>query len=95
MKTTIHWNRFIWTQSNSCTYQARSKQLMHLSSTQKQQAISRSSNLAGFSEKDITELIALVGRWNKQWPGIGSPGLDQGNGSSSMNGSKLDRLIRH
>jgi hypothetical protein len=64
--------------------------------TQKQQAISRRSNLAGFSEKDITELIALVDRWNKQWPGIGSPGLDQGNGSSSMNGSKLDdRLIRH
>jgi hypothetical protein len=57
--------------------------------TQKQQ-------LAGFSEKDITELIALLGRWSKQWPGIVSPSLDQGNGSSSTSGSKLDdRLIRH
>jgi hypothetical protein len=42
--------------------------------------------LAGFSEKEIAELTALVGRWNKQWPGLGS----QGNGSSSTNGSKLD-----
>jgi hypothetical protein len=27
---------------------------------------------------------------NKQRPGLGSPGLSQGNGSSSTNGSKLD-----
>jgi hypothetical protein len=44
--------------------------------------------LAGFSEKDINELIGLVTAWNKS--GIGGPGLSQGNGSSSMNGSKLD-----
>ena len=31
----------------------------------------------------------LVTKWNKHWPGLGSPGLDQGNGSSSMNGPKL------
>jgi hypothetical protein len=29
--------------------------------------------LAGFSEKEIAELTALVGRWNKHWPGLGSP----------------------
>ena len=42
--------------------------------------------LAGFSEKSIAELVALVSRWNKQWLGLGS----QGNGSSSMNGFELD-----
>jgi hypothetical protein len=44
--------------------------------------------LAGFSEKDINELIGLVTRWNKS--GIGVPGFSQGNGRSSMNGFKLD-----
>ncbi|MGC2574859.1 MAG: hypothetical protein WA364_25375 [Candidatus Nitrosopolaris sp.] len=32
------------------------------------------------------ELVALVSRRNKHWPGLGS----QGNGSSSTNGTKLD-----
>ena len=63
---------------------------------QKQAAITTVMDLqlAGFSEKEIAELTALVGRWNKQsLPGLGS----QGNGSSSMNGFKLllldDKLI--
>ena len=43
--------------------------------------------LAGFSEKEIAELTALVGRWNTQ----SLPG--QGNGSSSMNGFKLDDTL--
>jgi hypothetical protein len=41
--------------------------------------------LAGFSEKDINELVTA---WNKS--GIGVPGFSQGNGRSSMNGFKLD-----
>ena len=41
--------------------------------------------LAGFSEKDINELIGLVTAWNKS--GIGVPGFGQGNG---RNGFKLD-----
>jgi hypothetical protein len=64
--------------------------------TQKQQAIMTLMNLqlAGFSEKQIMELTGLVNMWNKHRPDLGSPGLDQGNGSSSTNGSKLDdRLI--
>src|SRR5215831_7003092 len=44
--------------------------------------------LAGFSEKDISELIGLVTAWNKS--SIGVPGFTQGNGRSSMNGFKLD-----
>jgi hypothetical protein len=57
---------------------------------QNQAAVTTVMNLqlAGFSEKDINELIGLVTAWNKS--GIGGPGLSQGNGSSSMNGSKLD-----
>jgi hypothetical protein len=34
---------------------------------------------AGFSEKDINELIGLVTTWNKSAQ-TGSPGLSQGNG---------------
>ena len=57
---------------------------------QKQQAITTLMNLqlAGFSEKDINELIGLVTAWNKS--GIGVPGFSQGNGRNSMNGFKLD-----
>jgi hypothetical protein len=44
--------------------------------------------LAGFSEKDINELIGLVTAWNKS--GIVVPDFSQGNGRSSMNGFKLD-----
>ena len=33
--------------------------------------------LAGFSEKDIAELTAVVNTWNKS---MESPGLSQGNG---------------
>jgi hypothetical protein len=66
------------------------KQLVDLNTVtaQKEQALTTLLNLqvAGFSEKEISELIRLVNMWNKQWPGIGS----QGNGSSSTNGSKLD-----
>ena len=55
---------------------------------QKQQAITTLMNLqlAGFSEKDINELIGLVTAWNKS--GIWGPGFSQGNGRSS--GFKLD-----
>jgi hypothetical protein len=31
----------------------------------------------------------LVGRWNKQWPGLGSPGLDQSNGNNGRK-NRLD-----
>src|SRR5262249_49026344 len=57
---------------------------------QKQQAITTLMNLqlAGFSEKNINELIGLVTAWNKS--GIGVPGFSQGHGRSSMNGFKLD-----
>src|SRR5215469_14185579 len=53
---------------------------------QKQQAITTLMNLqlAGFSEKDINELIGLVTAWNNS----GGPGFSQGNGRSS--GFKLD-----
>jgi hypothetical protein len=44
--------------------------------------------LAGFSEKDINELIGWVTAWNKS--GIGLPGFSQSNGRSSMDGFKLD-----
>jgi hypothetical protein len=44
--------------------------------------------LAGFSEKDVNELIGLVTAWNKS--GIGGPGFSQADGRSSMNGFKLD-----
>ena len=39
--------------------------------------------LAGFSEKSIAELVALVSRWNKQWHGMGTFNQVQGNGSSA------------
>ena len=47
--------------------------------------------LAGFSEKQIMEPI--VNMWNKQWPSIEGPGIGQNNGSSSMNGFKLDNKL--
>ena len=49
-------------------------------------AITRNTDL---TREDINELTGLVNKWNKHWPGLGSPGLDQGNGSTSMNGPKL------
>jgi len=63
--------------------------------TQKQQAIMTLMNLqlAGFSEKQIIELTRLVNMWNKQWPSIEGPGIGQNNGSSSMNGFKLDNKL--
>jgi hypothetical protein len=54
---------------------------------QKQAAVTTVMNLhaAGFSEKDINELIGLVTTWNKSAQ-MGSPGLIQGNG----HGKNLD-----
>jgi Holliday junction resolvasome RuvABC DNA-binding subunit len=51
---------------------------------QKQQAMTTLMNLqlAGFSEKEITELVELVSRWNKSWR-LGNPGNGQGNGRGS------------
>ena len=49
--------------------------------------------LAGFSEKQIMELTGFVNMWNKQWPSIEGPGIGQNNGSSSMNGFKLDNKL--
>ena len=48
----------------------------------KQQTITTLLNLqpAGFSEKEINELIGLVNRWNSR-PSIGNPGLSQGSGN--------------
>jgi hypothetical protein len=64
---------------------------------QQRQAITTLISLqgAGFSEKQIMELTGLVNMWNKHWPGLGSPGLDQGNGSSSSRSKLDDKLIRH
>jgi alkylhydroperoxidase family enzyme len=61
---------------------------------QKQATVTTVMNLqlAGFSEKEIAELTALVGRWNKRWPGMGPFNQGQGNGSSA-NGKLDDRLI--
>jgi hypothetical protein len=55
---------------------------------QKQQAVTTLMNLqlAGLPVRKI-DCRTNQGRWNKQWPGIGSPDLSQGNGSSS---TKLD-----
>jgi hypothetical protein len=51
--------------------------------TQKQQAVITLMNLqmAGFSEKDIAELVELVIRWKG---GPGTPGLGQGNGHKKV-----------
>ena len=64
---------------------------MNVFNEQQKQAITTFISLQNVSigtEKEIRELIGLVNRWNKQWPGLGSPG--QGNGGSNMNGSTLD-----
>ena len=64
---------------------------------QKQQAVTTLMNLqlAGFSEKEIMELIGIVNRWNKSQH-LGSPDLGQGTRGSNMNASTLDyRLIGH
>lgn len=57
-------------------YQLTTQQLAVLNTftAQKQQAITTLMNLqlAGFSEKEIMELIGLVNRWNKQWSGMGT-----------------------
>jgi len=51
--------------------------------------------LAGFSEKEIMELIGIVNRWNKSRH-LGSPDLGQGTRGRNMNASTLDyRLIGH
>jgi hypothetical protein len=50
--------------------------------------------LAGFSEKSIAELVALVSRWNKQWHGMGTFNQGQSN-CSSANGKLDDRLIEN
>jgi len=62
---------------------------------QKQQAITALIHLdqAGFSEKQIMELTGLVNMWNKQCPSLEGPGIGHGNGSSSMNGFKLDNKL--
>ena len=64
---------------------------------QKQQAVTTLMNLqlAGFSEKEIMELMGIVNRWNKSRH-LGSPDLGQGTRGSNMNASTLDyRLIGH
>ena len=63
---------------------------------QKQQAMTTLMNLqlAGFSEKEIMELVGVVNRWNKSWH-LGNPGNGQGNGDNNMNVSLDDRLIGH
>jgi hypothetical protein len=82
---------------HKCVEQAQ-KQLAVLNAftAQKEQAITTLMNLqlAGFSEKEIMELIGVVDRWNKSWH-LGSPDLGQGNGGNNMNGSLDDRLIGH
>jgi hypothetical protein len=55
---------------------------------QKQQAVITLMNLqlAGYSKKDINELVAVVSTWNRSVQ-MGNPGLSQGNGHGKK---KLD-----
>ena len=66
---------------------------MNVFNEQQKQAITTFISLQNVSigtEKEIRELIGLVNRWNKQWPGLG-----QGNGGNNMNATLNDRLIGH
>jgi hypothetical protein len=74
--------------------------MLNMVNEQQKRAIATLVDLqkAGFSEKEIAELIALINLWNKSGiVQIGGPGFSQGNGSGS-NGSKSkldDKLIGH
>jgi hypothetical protein len=58
----------------------------------KQQALTTLMNLqnVGITEKEIVELVDIVDRWNKQYPGL----YHQGNGGSG-NGDLDDGLVGH
>jgi hypothetical protein len=79
-----------------CVEQAKQQlTVLEAFTAQMQAAITTVMNLqlAGFSEKDIHELIGLVNMWNKHSSFGFGLGLNQGNGSGGgnrMNGSKLD-----
>jgi len=66
--------------------------VLDMFTTHKQQALSILINLqlAGFSEKDINELIGLITTWNKSGVGLG---FSQGNGNGGSSNTKLDNKL--